>query len=541
MIAVVALVFAALCVVARIVWEVASPLHFDTVKTYIYVRDVVTLGPATIAALFGIAKLGPTKRSWAWATEHPRRVVALLSVFTAVLCATICNFVLLGVPHVVDEAAYLWQAKLIEAGKLATVPGPASSATGVEYVGDIATGSDLAISRVSAFFPGSSLPLAFGDRLGLVTLVNPLLAGALVAVTYWCGRRLFDTRVALISAALFSISPFVLFQGASFFGQVWTALFLAPAVALAIKPKRFWEPPVVGLFVGVAMFSRPVSAVVAAVVIGIAWLVQGKWWHRPARLAGAVVGGLVPAVLFLAMNEALTGDRFQTAHRLLLPDETANFDLHWVRNAALNIAGLLVDFNGLVIVGMLALVPALIKRSKPATVVVAYLAAQIGAYSLYYNHGISYGPRYLFELMPLLIPAAAFGLTNVSRLADRLPRVLAIAAAVSLIAIVPTHSAVFHARGEYLSLADVDKALAGQRAVVFMTSGPYEFPDPFYPAFVHNGARVGSTDVVYVRDLPGQRCLTASAFPGRQQYLLDMDMRADKHKTGSLKALSSAC
>jgi len=451
-------------------------------------------------------------------------VVVGAALLTTLGAYVLSRFVLLGIPHVVDEAAYLWQAQLITEGHLTiTLPPQVAEMTGVQYVADVNG------RRMSAFFPGSALPLALGHWVGATALINPLLAGLLVLVTYWSGRRLFDKRTAICGAALFAVSPFLLFQGAGYFSHVWTALLVVPAVTMALNERRRWEPVLVGALVGCALFSRPVSALAAAAVVGTVWLVPGRYlskvdravsqWAGVRRVALAIGGGVAPLVAFLAYNDSLAGQWWRTPHRRLLPDETASFGLHAVKNIGINLAGLSVDLTGLVLVSVAVLGLALSRRSPVVLTVIGYAVIQLIAYSVYYNNGVSYGPRYLFEPAALLVLVIANEITSSKRLEGRALHVITVAAALAIGGVLPGRVAVFHSRAEYLDLSAVERQIDRTPALVFVTAGRYQFPDTFYPAFVANGPDPAKRAVTYVRDVAGQRCRSMAAFPGRTAYL----------------------
>ncbi len=121
-------------VAGRWMWEVLDPLHFSTVKTVLYARDALTLGPATVLGLgsvvvwpTGAAPTGDDSRM-----RLPRLAVPVTAAVVGALgCYLLGRFVLLGVPHVVDEAVYLWQAQLLTGGDLVGVSPPLADATGV--------------------------------------------------------------------------------------------------------------------------------------------------------------------------------------------------------------------------------------------------------------------------------------------------------------------------------------------------------------------------------------------------------------------------
>ncbi|MEZ5237474.1 MAG: hypothetical protein R2716_00400 [Microthrixaceae bacterium] len=186
----------------------------------------------------------------------------------------------------------------------------------------------------------------------------------------------------------------------------------------------------------------------------------------------------------------------------------------------MNLVGLAVDLTGLTVVGLGLILLALLTVRPAAIAIGVYAAVQLGAYALYPYHGISYGPRFLFEVAPLLVVLCALGITSVPRFDARAAGIVALAAVVSLAVIVPTRSVLFHERGEYLQLPEVP---AG--SVVLVARGEYEHPDTFLPAFVRNGADPLGADVLYLRDEAGGRCELLGPLGDRPAYTWDPDTR----------------
>lgn len=509
---------AAALMVLRFVWELRSPLPFSVTKSAVYQRDALCLGPAALLALVAVrGSHGPARR-WtgrllAVVRRRPRAVVAAAAGATALACAAISTWVLLGVPHVVDEAAYLWQANLFAHGKV--TGHPSAPSTLIEYV------ADLHAKRVTVFFPGSAAPLAFGVLAGCPQLVDPLLAGGLVAATAFLGTRLASRATGVLAAVLAALSPFVLYQGASYFGHTWSALLVTFAIALLVRPHGRRDLVLGGGALGLVLLSRPVTAViVGAWVVGL-WARRLRHGAESWRRAGIVVSAVVPGVLLLAAYDAaVTGSWHRTAHRLLLPDETAQLGMRALRNVAINVAGASVDVVALPVVALLGLV-VVVRRSQPVLQWSLGCAATVLlAYALYYNNGVSYGPRYLFEVAPVLLVAVA----DVARRSLRPVTVVRVLLVVALGSgcIVATRAMVFHQRAAYLDLPAPPSS--GRPALVVVSPGRSPFPDPFQVGFVRNGDLDHLPQVLYVRsELDGSWCDAAERFPGRDVYVWSPD------------------
>ena len=129
-----------------------------------------------------------------------------------------------GIPHVQDDVAYLWQAKVFALGR-AWVPAPPSTdffAQGFILITD---------GRWFAKYPpGWPLLLVPGLWAGLPWLINPLCAGASLALIYATGRRIYGAAAGAAAAGLGLLSPFLLFMSGSYMAH--PATMLAVCVAL---------------------------------------------------------------------------------------------------------------------------------------------------------------------------------------------------------------------------------------------------------------------------------------------------------------------
>jgi hypothetical protein len=508
-----------LCIALRIAWEHIAPLHFRNVKSAIYVRDALTLTPAALFGTAAVLRMPPVSlRSLDALLRRHRLAITCMSAVTFAASALIARFGLRGGPAVVDEAAYRWQADLFAHGHLTASPHAFSPAMLVEYVGAYHG------RVISAFFPGSSLPLTLGQMIGVPWIVDPLLAAFVVALTYWAGRRLFDDRVSgAVAAVGLGTSPFLLFQGASYFSHVWTALFVVPAFVLGLTARTRRQFVASGALLAATLFSRPVSTIIAVATLVLVWAVTERSRKTLSRTGFVALGALPLVALFAAYDRVTTGRWLQTPHRVLLPDETLQLNVHAVKNAFINIAGLAVDFSGLVVVGLALFVVGVWRGGRIERAIAVLGVLQLCVYSLYYNNGVSYGPRYLFEVTPLLVLVAARGATSIAALRNRLVPLAVVAVVITAVAIVPTRLAVFHPRATYLDMGPTLHQLqkAGP-ALVFVEPGPSPFPDSYWAAFVHNGAQPESRQVMFVRDSP-DRCAVVAANRDRHAYTLDLD------------------
>ncbi len=231
----------------------------------------------------------------------------LLAGFVAVIATALCLTSYEAVPHIPDEIAYLVQAKYFAAGLPWMPPPPVPAAFEtflVELDGD---------RWFSVFPPGWPLLLAVGVKLGVPWLVNPLLGGACILLTYLLVQELADRGLARLSITVLAVSPWHLLLSMSFMSH-GLSLVLALVVALgALRAIRTgaWRPAVTGgLALGVLGMSRPLEGVVVGALAGLPLLWTALRRPRLAAVSAAVVGALVTGGLGLWYNRLITGSAF---------------------------------------------------------------------------------------------------------------------------------------------------------------------------------------------------------------------------------------
>lgn len=352
-------------------------------------------------------------------------------------------------PHVPDEVGYLLHARYFAAGRLTMDAPPVPEAFDVDLM---RIEGDRWWSPVP---PGWPAVLALGSRLGAPWVVNPVLAGAVVLLSFLLAGRLFDRPTARAVAGLTAASPWLLFLGMSFMGHALT-LTLALGAALAAARSReaggsgagrgggAGRAALAGALVGAVSLVRPLDGVAVGLFVG-AWLAVDPGGRR-LRVVPAIVYGLVAAhvaAIQLLYNLAITGSATEFPlmryfDRIYGPGANAlgfgpdrgfgwtgldPFPGHDLLDAAINAAlngyALNVELFGWVtgslVLGAGYLACARLDR-RDAGLVAAGLVV-IGVYSLYwFAGGPDFGPRY-WSL--ILFPCVALTARGALRLAER--------------------------------------------------------------------------------------------------------------------------
>ena len=243
-------------------------------------------------------------------------VISLLSILVTYY-VTLKYFEAL--PHLEDEIAYVWQARAVADGYLVIDSPPQAESFLVPFVVDHNG------IRFGKYPLGWPVLLGIGVRLGIRSLVNPLLAGLGVWFTYRLGKKVFGETVGIIASVLTLTSPFFLMNSGSLLSHSF-GLVLSLAFALAWidnfcgqenYPRKL-AIAVAGLTLGVLALTRPLTAVAVAFpfLLHAVYLLLRK--DRSTRWQVLAVGGLalgISALTFLWQYE-VTGDALLNPYTL---------------------------------------------------------------------------------------------------------------------------------------------------------------------------------------------------------------------------------
>jgi hypothetical protein len=502
---------------------------------------------------------------------RPSAPAVTLFIAGTIAAAAVALLVLEGVPHVQDDIAYVFQARIFASGKSAAPVPPVreffQSGFIMMYEG----------RWFAKYPPGHSLMLVPGLWAGVPWLINPLCAGISLALTYSAGRLMFGRHVAAWAGLLGLISVWVLFMSGSYMSHpttmMWAALFLYGLVQLRLTAERgarYRRVPapvmwglVAGFAIGMAFITREWTALgigLGGAVWGIGdILVSRDRLRRLLYYAMVVVGFVPPALILLYENRALTGEWLRLAQDLVGSYDTPGFGPG--HGDAIGHTPAMGMYNGLVYLRTLATVfdgwPAPFALAPIALGLVAWLfgpnrrrqlswdlllwlptAGLILAYFLWWSSTTIYGPRYWYEAMPFLLLMAGRGVDLLGRLASssvtgmraRRLRWLVPGAVFALFGLFALTQSLPQQVREYTGYNDITaKPLryvqqAGlKNALVFTALEPSRPNRDYGKVFFANDPLLGG-DVIYVRDLGAEanRYLTTK-FPDRTPYWLPLD------------------
>jgi hypothetical protein len=235
--------------------------------------------------------------------SRPEKIALILSVIAFLATAWISINIFEGIPHLEDEYAYVWQAQVIARGKLSVPSPPEHKSFLVPFVVDYDG------VRFGKYPIGWPVVLSFGERAGLRWLVNPLLAGLGVWLTFRLGSKVLGSTIGLLAAGLTTTSPFFLINSGVLLSHPWG---LVLTLGLAVgwldatnEQSRVpdWMPVLTaGLCLGTLAATRPFTALGAAIpfaVHGVMLIFSGSTLVRKKIAAIGMVVLLTGSLHFL--------------------------------------------------------------------------------------------------------------------------------------------------------------------------------------------------------------------------------------------------
>lgn len=465
-----------------------------------------------------------------------------------ILAAAVTWGVYGAMPHIEDEQANLFQAKVFAGGSLA-VRAPAVQPNSF-YIPFILNENGWLFGK---YPPGYSLLLVPGVWLNQLWLINAVAAALVILGVYLVGRDLFDASTGLLAAALGLLAPmFVLLSGAfvSHIPTMALLMFFTWGFTRARRSKRATSigfAALAGMTLGLAFITRPWTAFAIGLPFALQALIDLVQRRRDVwRIYGVmlITFGAVAAVLPL-YNAAVTGSPWTNTYALWWSMDRLGFgpgigvspDGHNLLTALMNFR---LDFMtfGLMWLGwpdvigvslawlpILAglLWPPLSKRDwglmlPPILLITAQL--------LYWARGSSfYGPRYYAEAMPFLWLIAARGLMKVCATPNPWPRrvvyvALPVLIAWNIVYVLEPHF--LRGFAEYRSARRAVNTVAQanlKHALVFVHADRwYDYANLGWL----NTPHLEDGDLIFAYDFgPSGNAAVIKAYPGRQVYYFD--------------------
>jgi 4-amino-4-deoxy-L-arabinose transferase-like glycosyltransferase len=210
------------------------------------------------------------------------------------LAALISQGIFERVPHVEDEAAYLFQAQVLAQGRL-KVPTPPYE---VSYWSPFVL--DYQGQRFGKYPPGYPLLLSLGVRAGEPWIVNALLASLGLWVLAYAGRVIYSPFAGLLAAALGLTVPVFLAMSGTLLSHptslLFTTMFLWAYASLIQKPANSSRWPysiMVGLALSCLFITRPFDAIGVSLPFALYLLARGVRADRDLIRQGVFIAAIV--------------------------------------------------------------------------------------------------------------------------------------------------------------------------------------------------------------------------------------------------------
>ncbi len=265
----------------------SGPVWWPHVQAWV----VGMLSIAAVGAVAGRLTTALKRSSW----PHIRISVAVTISSLAVSLFVAATFAMVVVfssnPHLVDEIAQLFQARVYAAGRMAA-PIPEFPEFFL-FLNSFITQQ----GWVSQYPPGHPALLGMGLLVGLEWIVNPLLAGASVFLVFQLTRQLYGPRTALTASFLWATSGWVIFMSGTYQNHVSAAAFalLAWVAVLGLRRVAVSRGVLCGVALGILGTIRPLDTVAASLPV-LFWVLYSRQW----RMTPWILLGGAPFVAVLA-------------------------------------------------------------------------------------------------------------------------------------------------------------------------------------------------------------------------------------------------
>lgn len=463
---------------------------------------------------------------------------------TAVAVSGLVGLVVLdGVPHVSDEVAYFFQARIIASGQVC-LPSPEQPQL-FRQQNVILDGA-----RWCALYSlGWPAILSVGVALGIPWLVSPLLFGLSVLLIFEIGRQLFDRSTGWASALALALSPQAIVTSAGYMAHpagLCSSLATLLALVHATRGRR-GALVVAGALGGLTLLIRPATAValLAPAVLWCLYRLRGRRLGAVSRMAL----GFAPFLLLHALYQWLAfGSAFTSGYELF--DPTLSFNsmagveippgeilvegLPWyLRELNRSLWGLPVPDLLLPLIGVLIPWLSSDRNRNPAWLGSCALSLLL-VYSFYIFRDLVHGgPRLVFEALGPLCLLAGHALVSLGRrlgevqfLGGPTARVLRVVLVFGLLVFplgVRLPGVLFYQSGWYHGqsaelLEEVERAGVGERALI-LYSGP---DSAFGNLMLENALDPFAGDRVFVRDEPLQRDAVLARAEGRELWVMKL-------------------
>ncbi len=359
--------------------------------------------------------------------------IPLLVIFCALFVFLFSNilsyFIFDHTPHINDEVAYLFQAKIFKTGRLFVSSPAAKEFFNFPHV--INNGQ-----WYSHYPPAYPLILLCGLLIGAPWIVNPFLASLSIVLFYFLGKEVYSKKAGILSACLGAVSIWFLLMSSTMMSHT-ACLFLVTFFLLfffrSIKKPTVLNGLLAGIGLGGALLIRPYNVFLIALPFLIYWAVNTLKGFR-LYWKNTLTFGLM---LILALSTLLTYNSLTNGDPLLMGYTVRYGEDHGVGFGRTgytesehspylgvyftieNMKAMNKDLFGWPFSSFLAFLPLLfIFRKKRAIhlsmglFLSSFFVLTIGLF-IYWGSFILIGARMFYEFIPIFIILSALGILEI--------------------------------------------------------------------------------------------------------------------------------
>lgn len=232
--------------------------------------------------------------------------VYVSAIFVLVFCAAYNVLVFDKAPHIHDEIAYLFQARIFLTGHFSAPLPCVPEAFDFPHM--------VNIDRwYSIYPPGFPFLLSIGLLFGAPWLVNPILGALSIFLFYFLGVEIYDRRTGILAASLGALSIWLLLMSATMMSHTASMFFNSLALLFLFRSLR--SPTVLnglfaGLSIGMAFLVRPYNAFFFVLPFVLAWATRlfRDFRTRRRNAVALILTAASFAGFFLFYNASTTGD-----------------------------------------------------------------------------------------------------------------------------------------------------------------------------------------------------------------------------------------
>ena len=314
-----------------------------------------------------------------------------------------------GIPHVPDETAYLFMAKMFASGHVIShIPIPTQF---VDYFTEILT-----VNNGTWLFQypfGHPLLLAIGVLLGFPNIIPPLIGTLCIFILFFIAREVYDKKTALFLLPLPLLSPFFLENASSFMSHNTAAFYLVLSIFFIIKfNKKGGRLSLLyaGILIGLLFNTRPLTSLPFLLIEATIILLQKK--HHKRNIWIFIFGFFLLFIMYLSYNALTTGSalhfQYYSQNQSLFDNDISNLSISF-HDRWSNLTILFKDLGPMLfnlpatIIYILLLVPFILRKDIFWDRIFFLSIFTLPFVYFFYNGTfIMYGPRFWYEILPFI-------------------------------------------------------------------------------------------------------------------------------------------